>query len=265
MATVTVTKGYNNPTGWISGETVTPEKLNSSQTPSVSISAIQTADISDAQITADKLALGAVTGAAGGGKLAASVITGQTDIDSVATGDSILIYDLSNTALREATIAQLQSVVQPSGSLLKTLRASTTATTTISTAYALGTKPQYNVNNIILTQEITPSSETSKILITATIGGYNSVSGSVPVVALFNTTSGDAIAATVGPNASTCEQFVLTFLHEPASTSQITYRVGVGPNTTSGGNFVLNGVSGVADSDLGGLRESSLLVQEIKG
>ena len=61
MATITVTKGYNEPTGFTSGETITPAKLNSAQTPTVGISAIQTADISDAQITTAKIADGNVT------------------------------------------------------------------------------------------------------------------------------------------------------------------------------------------------------------
>ena len=57
MATITVTKGYNNPTGWISGEEVTPAKLNSAQTPTVSLSDIVNADISGlAAIVGSKLA-----------------------------------------------------------------------------------------------------------------------------------------------------------------------------------------------------------------
>jgi microcystin-dependent protein len=57
MATITVTKGYNNPTGWISGEEVTPAKLNSAQTPTVSLSDIVNADISgSAAIVGSKLA-----------------------------------------------------------------------------------------------------------------------------------------------------------------------------------------------------------------
>jgi hypothetical protein len=111
MATLTVTKGYNNPTGWISGETVTPEKLNSSQTPSVSISAIQTADISDAQITADKLALGAVTGAAGGGKLAESAISGQTAITALEGTDAFLVWDDTDDTLKKITQTNLSTQI----------------------------------------------------------------------------------------------------------------------------------------------------------
>jgi microcystin-dependent protein len=62
MATITANKGYNNPTGWISGEEVTPAKLNLAQTPSISISDIVDADVSaSAGIAGSKLANDSVT------------------------------------------------------------------------------------------------------------------------------------------------------------------------------------------------------------
>jgi len=58
MATVTVTKGYNDPTGWISGEEVTPAKLNQSQTPVITLTGIVNADVdAAAAIAASKLNL----------------------------------------------------------------------------------------------------------------------------------------------------------------------------------------------------------------
>jgi hypothetical protein len=57
MATITVTKGHNAPTGFVTGETVTPATLNAAQTPVVAISNIVDADLSaSAGITAGKLA-----------------------------------------------------------------------------------------------------------------------------------------------------------------------------------------------------------------
>jgi hypothetical protein len=105
MATVTVTKGYNNPTGWISGETVTPEKLNSSQTPSVSVT------IDDGDITASKLATGAVTGAAGGGKLAESAISGQTAITTLEGTDAFLVWDDTDDTLKKITQTNLSTQI----------------------------------------------------------------------------------------------------------------------------------------------------------
>lgn len=110
MATFTVTSGLSP--AFVSGDTVTPAKLNSLGTPTIAISAIQTADISDAQITSDKLATGAVTGAAGGGKIAASAITGQTTIaDPLADTDEFLVHDASASALRKVAYSAIAPTV----------------------------------------------------------------------------------------------------------------------------------------------------------
>jgi microcystin-dependent protein len=46
MATIAITKGYNDPSGFTSGETVTPAKLNSAQSPTAAITFV-TADDTD--------------------------------------------------------------------------------------------------------------------------------------------------------------------------------------------------------------------------
>ena len=66
MATITVSKGYQpaGTQGFISGETVTPDKLNSAHAPTVAISNIVDADISaSAAIALSKLATGALPAA----------------------------------------------------------------------------------------------------------------------------------------------------------------------------------------------------------
>jgi hypothetical protein len=64
MATITVTKGHNAPTGFVTGDTVTPDTLNAAQTPGVAISNIVDADLSaSAQIAFSKLATGALPAA----------------------------------------------------------------------------------------------------------------------------------------------------------------------------------------------------------
>ena len=64
MATITVTKGHNAPTGFVTGEIVTPATLNAAQTPVVAISNIADADLSaSAQIAFSKLATGALPAA----------------------------------------------------------------------------------------------------------------------------------------------------------------------------------------------------------
>ena len=254
----TVTAGYN----WVSGETVTPAKLNSTAAPTVVVAndEITTAKILDGNVTDAKLATGAVTGAAGGGKLAAIAITGQTELtDPLATGDEFLVHDTSASALRRVA----WSALLPAGAVLQTLFETTDATTTITDTFANATKPQYNVNNIIITKAITPAATANKILIQAVVSGNSVASPNDPIVALFNTTSGDAIAAVAGTtNNGYGGQIVLTFLHSPNTTSSITYRLGVGPRT---GSFQLNKRFNAADFDMGGLHVSSLLLQEIKG
>jgi hypothetical protein len=104
---------------FVSGETVTPAKLNSAATPT--ISAIQTADISDNQITTAKivdanvtdakLATGAVTGAAGGGKIAESAISGQTAITTLDGTDAFLVWDDTDDTLKKITKTDLSTEI----------------------------------------------------------------------------------------------------------------------------------------------------------
>jgi hypothetical protein len=66
MATITVTKGHNAPTGFVTGDTVTPATLNAAQTPVVALTAgsIVNDDISpSAAIAFSKLATGALPAA----------------------------------------------------------------------------------------------------------------------------------------------------------------------------------------------------------
>lgn len=110
MATVTIGKTG----GFISGETVTPEKLNELGVPTVALAndEVTTNKILNSAVTADKLATGAVTGAAGGGKLAASSITGQTTIaDALADGDEFLVHDASASALRKVAYSSIAPTV----------------------------------------------------------------------------------------------------------------------------------------------------------
>jgi hypothetical protein len=66
MATFTVTKGYNTPNGFVSGEVITPAKLNSAQSPAVALDGetIVNADVSpSAEIALSKIATGALPAA----------------------------------------------------------------------------------------------------------------------------------------------------------------------------------------------------------
>lgn len=102
----------------MSGDEVTPAEL-SNMVNNATISGIVNADIASAAdiagsklanggVTSDKLATGAVTGADGGGKLAASVITGQTAIDAIADADTFLVHDASSSALRKVAYSGIK-------------------------------------------------------------------------------------------------------------------------------------------------------------
>jgi hypothetical protein len=254
----TATTGYP----WTSGETVTPEKLSntvSNATITLSDGEVTTAKLANLAVTDAKLATGAVTGAAGGGKLAASAITGQTAIDALATGDSLLVYDLSNTALRSATITQLTAVSSPAGSVVNTVQSVKTAQqTTTATIPVDGTIPQISEGTEIHTAQITPSSASNKVLIRVTMFAANSVAERF-VLALFKDSDASAITATsaVGnPQAP----MTLEFLHSPATTSTITYRVRGGVENNYG-TLTINGNS----SSYGAIFHSNITLQEIKG
>lgn len=114
MATITVTKGYNDPSGFISGETITPAKLNSAQSPTVAISAIQTADISDSQITTSKIAdASSTTTGVTNSKLrqsAALSVIGNSTNSTAAPADIVAANDgevmrRSGTAIGFGTVA----------------------------------------------------------------------------------------------------------------------------------------------------------------
>lgn len=158
MATITVTPIQT----FVSGNTVTPTNLNALGTPTVAISAIQTADISDAQITADKLATGAVTGAAGGGKLAASAITGQTLIaDALADADEFLVHDASTSALRRVAWSSFRRAGEP----LQMQQAVKTDTQTIDT----GTSDWVDVTGLSVTLTRAVASASGKVRVQASI------------------------------------------------------------------------------------------------
>lgn len=111
MATITVTQGYNAPTGFSSGETVTPAKLNSAQNPTVSISAIVNADIdANAAIANSKLS----------GVLP---INTQTDNYTLVLADAGKVIDVNAATDKTVTIPANSSVAFATGaSILVTRR-----------------------------------------------------------------------------------------------------------------------------------------------
>ena len=120
MATITVTKGYNSPDGFVSGETITPAKLNSAQSPTVALTTetIVNADISpSAAIVMSKLATGALP--------AAITVTTANVVDA-----SITAAKLNGAQTGSAPIYGCRAWVNFDGTLTNVTSASYSRTTT---------------------------------------------------------------------------------------------------------------------------------------
>jgi hypothetical protein len=268
----TVATQLNSASGFASGEIVTATKLNNLVN-TATVTGIVNADIdAAAAIAASKLALtgaitdtqlatGAVTGAAGGGKIAASAITGQTTIaDPLASGDEFLVHDTSASALRRVAF----NAIQPVGSVLQTVYVETTARTTITDLIPDNdTIPQITQGAQVLTLNITPSSTSSKILLTSVACvGHSSNAG--VACCLFRTGTSNALCTVASP-ATADDTYnpsrAITYMDSPNSVSQVTYSLRIGSYVTG---TVLNNWYG-ATNKYGQSIRTTLMAQEIKG
>ena len=252
MATVNVT----NTQSFISGETVTPAKLNTLGLPNVAISNIVNADIgASAAIAGSKLAAGAI----GATQLGTGAITGQTAIDALANGDTLLIHDDSTSALRKVTWSQVISAAQPTGAVLQTLQNVNASYVSVTSVIAKSdTAPTGSSGTQILSQAITPSSSSNKVLVR--FSAWMTNSAAIHSVAII--CRGSTVIQATGGYASTSERTRLDaeFLDSPNTTSSTTYSVRLGSNS---GTVYLNGSTSARE--YGGTSNATLTVQEIKG
>jgi hypothetical protein len=259
MATITVTKGYTGSggAGWISNETVTPEKLNLAQTPTVSISSIVNADVSaSADIAGSKLASSTITNR----ELAPTAISSQTQLaDALAASDQFMVHDASATALRRVA----WSAMQPAGSVLQTLQDSTSDLITVTSTLALNdTAPTNSSGTQILSKAITLSSDSSKVLVRATAWG-----GDVGILYAFLLIVRGSTVVQVGgshsANATDAAVVSTEYLDSPATAGSVTYTVRAAVST---GSWRINGdIAGTPARVFGGKSYATLTLQEIKG
>jgi hypothetical protein len=164
------------------------------------------------------------------GGIQPTLLTTKGDI-IVATGDATLVRQGvgANGTVLTANSAQANGVewaVPASGKVAQVL--STTKTDTFSASLAAGT----NTAITGLSQSITPSSSTSKILVTLTINGYGANSavcagfiarGATPIG--VGDAAGVRIRVGSAAHASPDHQgsITMTFLDSPATTSAVTY------------------------------------------
>lgn len=255
MATVTAGKTF------ISGETVTPAKLNSLGLPTVAVAddEVTTSKILTAAVTADKLATGAVTGAAGGGKLAASSITGQTQLtDALASGDEFLVHDTSASALRRVAWSSLQ---QP-GTVIKTEYDDLVGVQSYTTGQTLSvatTSPTVaNGVEILAVNGFATSSASNYLIISVDAHISTSTSGGSTVLMLF---AGSTLIASMGAYIGTdTEKMTLLYKHSPGSTASANYTVRA---ATESGTLYVNRNRVNSDYNTG-KQVSSMLIQEIK-
>lgn len=261
----TLTKGRT----FVSGETVTPAKLND-LVDLATVTGIVNADIDAAAaislsklnlgsgITSSQIADGAVTGAAGGGKIAASAINSQTVIaDALAATDEFLVWDASASALRKVS----WSSMQPVGSVLNTVQSVVSTTETITgNIPSDNTIPQQTEGTEIMTATITPQSASNKILVRAVVY-ISSNAGSWNTAAVFAGSGNDAIASWLGLYGGYDNQVVIEYLHSPATSSAITYKLRVGSDS---GTSYINAYGG-GSARYGGVARTTLTLQEIKG
>jgi hypothetical protein len=263
MATITVTKGYNHPTGFTSGQTVTPAILNSAQTPSVTIADIATTDISNSAITADKLAASATTDASRAvttnhirdlavttAKLAANSVTSTILRDSAAlsvignpTNSTTNPADIaastdghvlrrSGTALGFGTLG-LSSLALPSNFPIQVVQAVKTNAQTINT----GASDWVDVTSlsITLTRRIASSSGAVRIQANISCSSNNSNSGIAfrivrgsTAIGVGTSVGGRLEATVVGgySGTHTIPSVCLDFIdNSPGSSSTVSYKI----------------------------------------
>jgi len=214
-----------------------------------------TGDVTITSSGATSIATGAVTGAAGGGKLAASSINSQTTIaDALASGDEFLVYDASAAALRKVAY----SSIVPSGITIQTLQDTEAAATTVTSVIAANdTAPTSSSGTEILSQAITLSGASNNVLVS--FNGW--FTGSAPMYSAAVILRGSTVIQTAGSwNQSTDRGvFCAEILDAPGTVGPHTYSVRIGSNT---GIITLNGSGG--SRHYGGTSKATLTLQEIK-
>jgi hypothetical protein len=231
----TVTASYN----WVSGETVTPTKLNTTAAPTVVVAdnEVTTAKILDANVTTAKIADANVTAA----KLASNAVETAKINSGAVTGPKLADGMVVQTVYAQKDTSQYIDTVFPQDN----------------------TKPQNTEGEEVITASITPSSNTNKVLVEALLNGTQENGGTGTItVALFKDSDASAIATTQHSfTAGYGGQIHLFFQDSPATASSVTYKIRAGYGAGGGGFFINQFSSGAAYD---GTMISCLKLTEIK-
>ena len=147
--------------------------------------------------------------------------------------------------------------------VLQTVHAATSAVATGTTLMADDdTIPQNTEGNEAITLAITPTSASSRLLITATVFHSAALTACNIITALFQDSTANALAAVVQekPNDANAP-FLSTLTHEMAAgtTSATTFKIRAGAN--GAGTWTLNGWGGARR--MGGVASTTLTITEI--
>lgn len=150
------------------------------------------------------------------------------------------------------------------GSVVKTVYAEYTANTTLTTVTPFDdTIPQNTEGTQILTATITPASASNDVRIVFQGTVSSGTNGAGVVAALFVGSTAGAIASDfqIIPGVGFMNKFVIQFTHSPATTSAVTYKIRVGPQSPF--TCAMNGQVGTRFG--GGNQRATLVCEEIKG
>ena len=232
MATLTTTPIKT----FVSGETVTPTKLNELSQSTVALTAgtIVDADVSaSAAIALSKLATGA---------LPAAITVASANLANAA----VTAPKLQNGVTLQTVYAQTTSLIEIVGVIP-----------------ADNTKPQNTEGDQVLAATITPSSATSKILVQASLTGTLGNAAGTITVALFKDSAADALAASwVSGSSGFGLTIPFAYQDAPNTTSAVTYKIRLGYPGTGSGLYLNRGALGAAIYN--GTMTSTMTLTEIK-
>jgi hypothetical protein len=184
-------------------------------------------------------------------------ISAKADRPTLSLTDQFVVE--AGGALYKAALPALY----PTGAVVQVVYAEYTANSTnLTTTIPLDdTIPQSIEGTEVLTATITPKFVTSRILVRFS-GQFSASAITICIAALFR----DAIASAIAATAEAMEtpnflrHLSFEYLESPASTSALTYRMRVGPNSAV--NMRMNGNS--TSRLLGGVNRTTLTLEEIK-
>ena len=191
--------------------------------------------------------------------LTSSDIGTAAPLDVGTSANNVVQLD-STAKLPAVDGSQLTNV--SAGKVLQHVHASVSSVLTGTTVMnADDTIPQNTEGNEVITLAITPTSATSRLLITANIFHSAEISAYNMITALFQDTTADALAAVMEDVRVSTAPLVTPLIYEmeAGTTSATTFKIRAGAG--SAGTYTLNGFSG--NRVFGGVASTTLSIMEL--